>query len=76
MGAALSLTSSPCGPGAGSGEGRRVFGSGTSEQLATGKAAGIFGNYSEIKTLPVARLVATSHPFSQKKVKATGWKDK
>lgn len=40
------------------------------------KQRGYLGTTQEIKTLPVARVVATSHPFSQKKVKATGWKDK
>lgn len=33
-----------CGPGASNREGKKVFGSGTAEQLAAGKADGIFGN--------------------------------
>lgn len=49
-----------------------MFGSGTTEQLAAGKAAGIFGNCSKIKIQPVARLVATSHPSSSKESESHG----
>jgi len=50
----------------------RVLGCGEAEQLAAGKADGMFGNCTKIKMLSTV----ISHPcLHQKKVKATGWTD-